>query len=315
MTGFSGPDVEVKLADGRRGVIARSEFAEPPTVGSAVTAALLARDDPAGRVWLSHSWAVRQVAWDRLEAAHAEGATVPAAVIKVVRGGLLVDVGLRAFLPASMVSDEPVEDLTTMVGRTIDVLVAELDRDADRLVVSRRELVRRARRQSEKEIFAEAVPGSRVRVSVVSVAPYGLHVTLGGVRGLIHRSELAWGREPSPGKVAAVGDELDVVVLSADRQKRRLSLSLRQTTPDPLAAIEVGSVVSATITRIVDYGVFARLDDAGVVGLAHLSELSDLPGVRPDQVVTVGEAVQVRVLGVDHAKRRVGLSIRQAVWP
>ncbi len=306
-------EVEVRLADGRTGVIPRPEFPTAPAVGDTVSAALLARDDPRGRVVLSHSWAQKQQAWERVERAKAEGTPLRGTVTKVVKGGAVVDVGLRGFLPTSLVSDTPGTDPATLVGTEVDVLVAEVDRAGDRIVVSRRDLLRRERRQQEKALMSSLEAGKRVPGTVVSVADYGAVVDLGGVRGLVHRSELSWQRFERVEDVVSVGDVVEVEVLDVQRSKRRVSLSLRRTAPDPYAGIEPGQVVPAVVTRVVEYGAFMRLEDSGAEGLVHITELSDVPGFRPDQLVAPGEHVMVKVMDVDRDRRRMGLSVRRVL--
>jgi small subunit ribosomal protein S1 len=205
-----------------------------------------------------------------------------------------------------------VADPAALVGREIEVLVTEADRAKDRLVVSRRDLQRRQRRKEEKERWGALRVGARMRGRVVSVADYGAVVDLGGIRGLVHRSELSWQRFSDPSEVVSVGDRVSVEVLDVNRSKKRVSLSLRRTMPDPYAGVEVGQIVPATITRVVEYGAFARLD-SGAEGLIHMSELSDVPGYRPDQLVVPGEEVTVKVLNVDTAKHRIGLSVRRVL--
>lgn len=309
----SPEEVEVRLADGRTGVVPRREFTGAVAVGDRVPAALLARDDPRRRVVLSHAWARKQQAWDRIEEARASGTPVRGVATKVVKGGVLVDVGLRGFLPASLVSDVPGTDPASLVGTEVEALVTEVDRAADRVVLSRRDLLRRQRRRQEKELLASLSPGERVRGSVVGVADYGAVVDLGGVRGLVHRSELSWHRFESPDEVVAVGDEVEVEVLEVNRSRRRVALSLRRTEPDPLEGVEVGQVVAATVSRVVEYGAFARLDPGGAEGLVHVSELTDVPGYRPDQLVAPGEQVMVKVIDVDRGRRRLALSVRRVL--
>jgi len=307
-------EVEVRLADGRIGVIPRAEF--PPgaiALNEDIEAALLAREDPKRRAVLSLSWARKQQAWERIESAAADKTPVTGTVTKVVKGGLVVDVGLRGFLPTSLMSDGPPPDPASLVGQEVTVLVNEADRSSDRIVVSIRDLQRRERRAKEKELLRAVEPGSVVKGTVASIAEYGAVVDLGGVRGLVHRSELTWGRLESIEAIVSVGDEIEVKVLDVNRSKRRIGLSLRQTTPDPYESTEVGAVDSATVTRVVDYGVFARVDRTGAEGLVHISELSDVPGYRPDQLVTPGEQVMVKVLKVDRSKRRLSLSVRQVL--
>ncbi len=306
-------EVEVRLADGRAAVVPRDEFDGVPTPGEVITAAQLAREDPLERPVLSVAWARKQQAWEIVEAALAEGTPLTGTVLKQIKGGAVVDVGLRAFLPASLVGDVPGTKLSELVGTDVEVLVVELDRPKDRIVVSIRDLQRRRRRAAEKELLRSLEPGSRTTGKVVSLADYGAVVDLGGARGLIHRSELTWGRLESIGSIVSVGDEVEVVVLDVNRSKRRIGLSLRATSPDPFESVEVGAIESATVVRVVEYGVFMRLDTVGAEGLVHISELSDAPGYRPDQLVTPGEQLMVKVLEIDRKRRRLALSVRRVL--
>jgi len=316
VTAVSPDEIEVKLADGRPGVIAKPDFADEPqpSVGSTVNAALLARDDPRHRVVLSRSWAVKQLQWERVEAAMASHEPLTGPVTKAIKGGLIVDLGLRAFLPASMIDDQPTADPAALVGTEVTVIVTEVERSSDRVVVSRRDHLRRQRRKTERDVFSSLVVGKKVSGTVVGLVEYGAHVDIGGARALVHRSEMAWGRVNKPAEVLAVGDTVEAVVIEVNKSKRRIGLSIRQLEPDPFAAIEVAMVTTAEVTRVVEYGVFARLDGTDIVGLIHMTELTDLPGFRPDQVVTPGENIHVKVLSIDPKKRRVSLSVRQALW-
>lgn len=306
-------EVEVRLADGRIGVVPRSEFEGPVSPGDVVEAAQLAREDPKQRAVLSVSWARKQRAWHRVETAHAEGTPLTGTVAKQIKGGAVVDVGLRGFLPTSLVSDTPGVSLSSLVGTEVEVLVVEVDRPKERIVVSIRDLQRKQRRAAEKELLKSLAPGSRATGTVVSIADYGAVVDLGGARGLIHRSELTWGRLESIESVVSVGDQVEVVVLDVNRSKRRISLSLRGTRPDPYAEVEIGAIESATVVRVVEYGVFVRLDTTEAEGLVHISELSDVPGYRPDQLVTPGEQIMVKVLDIDQKRRRLALSVRRVL--
>ena len=371
VTRVDGAEVEVRLADGRTGVVDRRDFPTAPSVGESVPAAVLSRnDDRRGRVALSHRWARTELAWQRVERARAEHTPLSGRVVKEVKGGVVVDLGLRAFLPTSLIGgieiEAPVEpepepvvepvadaepesalvaepvvepvaeaeteseteppaadegtapvtvtvsDPSALVGREVEVLVTEADRAKDRLVVSRRDLQRRRRRQEEKDRLSSVKVGSRVTGRVVSVADYGAVVDLGGLRGLVHRSELAWERFGTPADVVSVGEQVTVEVIDVNRSKKRVSLSLKRTRPDPYGGLEVGQILPATVTRVVDYGAFARLE-SGAEGLIHMSELSDVPGYRPDQLVVPGEELMVKVLNVDSAKHRIGLSVRRVL--
>jgi ribosomal protein S1 len=306
-------EVEVRLADGRTGVVPRGEFEGTVAVGEVIEAAQLAREDPRQRAVLSVSWARKQRAWAKVESALAEGTPLTGTVTKQVKGGAVVDVGLRGFLPTSLVSDEPGTDVASLVGTEVEVLVTEVDRPKERIVVSIRDLQRRRRRAAERELLRSLAPGSRASGRVVSIADYGAVVDLGGARGLIHRSELTWGRLESIESIVSVGDEVEVVVLDVNKSKRRIGLSLRATQPDPYEAVEIGAIESATVVRVVEYGVFVRLDEGGAEGLVHISELSDVPGYRPDQLVTPGEQIMVKVLEVDRKRRRLALSVRRVL--
>jgi ribosomal protein S1 len=306
-------EVEVRLADGRIGVIPRSDFTGPPGLGDTIEAALLAREDPKQRAVLSLSWARKQQAWERVEAAKASSTPISGKVTKVVKGGVVVDVGLRGFLPTSLLADTPGTDPASLVGTEVEALVMEADRGADRIVLSVRDLQRRRRRAKERESLRSLSPGAKVSGRVVSVVDYGAVVDLGGVRGLVHRSELTWGRLEQVSDIVKVGDTVEVVVLDVNKSKRRIGLSLRQVQPDPLEQVEIGAIESATVVRVVDYGVFVRLDTNGADGLVHISELSDVPGYRPDELVTPGEQVMVKVLSVDKSRRRMALSVRRVL--
>jgi ribosomal protein S1 len=317
VTAVGDGEVEVRLVDGRPGVVPRGEFEQPPSVGEVVEAAQLAREDPRQRAVLSVSWARKQRAWERVESALAEGTPLTGPVTKQVKGGAVVDLGLRAFLPTSLVgeagADGPGGDVAALVGSEVEVLVTEVDRAKERVVVSIRDLQRRRRRAAERELLKSLTPGRRVTGRVVSVADYGAVVDLGGARGLIHRSELTWGRLESVESVVAVGDQVEVVVVDVNKSKRRIGLSLRATQPDPYAQVEIGQVSSATVVRVVDYGVFARLDEGGAEGLVHISELTDVPGYRPEQLVSPGEQIMVKVMDLDPKRRRLALSVRRVL--
>ncbi|MEX0767374.1 MAG: S1 RNA-binding domain-containing protein [Microthrixaceae bacterium] len=310
---FNSKEVEVRLADGRTGVIPSAEFSGTAITGQAVAAAVLAREDPKGRPVLSHVWALKVAAWERLEAAKKTGSPVIATVTKKVKGGLIADVGLRGFVPTSLFSETPGVTAESLVGTEVAMVVVEIDRDADRVVLSIRDQERRARRAAEREAIKALTPGVKVSGRVVNVEEYGAVVDLGGLRGLIHRSELTWGRLERTEDFVKLGEEVEVVVLEVSKSKRRISLSLRQVHPDPLGLIEVGSIHEATVVRVVEYGAFARLDEGGAEGLIHLSELTELFGYRPDELVTPGEQVMVKVLEVNMKRRRMGLSVRRVL--
>lgn len=307
--------VEVKLADGRLGAIPVADFGvgRVPAVGDAIDAALLARSDPK-RVWLSRSWAVKVQAWERLTEAKEERRALPAKVSRLVKGGAVVEVeGQRAFLPTSLADDHQI-DLAKLVGTIVEVTVIDLDEAADRVVVSRRDALRRQRRQEQREVLGSLTVGQRASGTVVGLRDFGVQIDLGGgIRGLVHRTELSWNRVGAITELVAVGDQIEAIVTEVQRGKRRVSLSIRQATPDPMLELEIGAVCQAEVTRIVEYGAFARLEGVSAEGLIHQSELSELPGARADELVAPGDVVWVKVIEIDMPRRRVGLSVRQAL--
>lgn len=313
VTAVTPKEIEVRLADGRTGVIPTAEFSGSPIMGQVVPAAVLAREDPKNRPVLSQVWALKLQAWEALETAKKSGTPVMATVSKKVKGGLVAEVGLRGFVPTSLFSEAPGVTPESLIGTEVSMIVVEIDREADRVVLSIRDAERRQRRAAEREALKALAPGATASGRVVSVAEYGAVVDLGGLRGLIHRSELTWGRLERTEDFVTVGQEVEVLVLEVNKSKRRISLSLRQVQPDPLALIEVGSIHSATVVRVVEYGVFARLDEGGAEGLIHLSELTELYGYRPEELVTPGEQVMVKVLEVNTDRRRMGLSVRRVL--
>lgn len=308
-------EIVLKMVDGRPGVLmlrdAQDADGARPSVGDTIEVALLAREDPHGRVATSRGWAVQQQAWERIETARAADEPLRVTVTRQVKGGLLVDLGPRTFLPASEAFEERDGTLADLVGTEVEVVVTEADRDKDRVVVSRRSLLRRRRRAEERAAYDRLEVGSRVTGRVVAMTDYGAMVDLAGARGLLHRSEMSWNRLRHMADHAVPGQELDLLVIEVNRAKRRIGLSLRQLADDPLANVSEGTVSDAVISRVVDYGAFAMLP-SGLEGLVHLSEMAEGRGFRPEELVAPGEAVRVMVVGIDRKRRRLELSMTQA---
>ena len=320
ITAIRPNEVEVKLADGRPGVIEKSDLGDLAgdsslEDGSMVEVALLTRSDASGRSLLSRRWALQHRAWDLIEEAVTTRESVRGRVTRQVKGGMAVHIdGLRCFLPTSMISERQSPHPEELLGEELDFLVMEADRQADSVVLSRRDLLRRDRRQAEKSTWSALVVGARVEGRVVSLSELGAQVELdGGVRGLIHRSELTWNRFRTPADVVSVSDDVTVEIIEVNRSKHRIGLSLRRLQTDPLEAVVLGLRTEAVVTRVVEYGCFVRLDESELEGLVHLSELTDRPNFRADQLVVPGERLAVKVIQVDTVKRRIGLSVRQAL--
>jgi small subunit ribosomal protein S1 len=313
-------EVVVELANARLGVIGRRHLtpdgkADPASVvaiGDEVEAAVLLRQDPQNRVVLSRTWAVKRRAWEQIEAAMASGQPLTGTVTAAVKGGLAVDVGIRAFLPASQIDRDPVTDLASFVGQQIDAVVAEADRSADKVILSRRALLRQADKARANEMLGTLEPGQKHRGRVVTITDFGAFVDIGGVRGLLHLSELSWDRVERTSDVVSVGDEVDVVVLGVKGNRKRISLSMRAASPDPLETLSEGQTLMGVVTRLVDFGAFVRVP-GGVEGLVHISELAEYRVHLPEEVVTPGDEVLVKVLRIDRRRRRVDLSVNQAV--
>lgn len=310
-------EVLVRLADGRTGVIDRADFDDAglgsPAEGSDLAAAVLQREYPDGRVPMSAKWAARTLGWARVTKALETGEVLTGTVERSIKGGFVVRVGIPAFMPQSLVG-EVEGKASELVGTEVEVVVKEVDRFADRVVVSRRDPQRRARRAAEREQYSELSAGQRHSGQVTEVLDVGAKVRIGGLVGLVHRSELSWGRVGHPRDVVAVGDAVEVEVLEVVRSKRRIKLSIKRTTPHPFDSVTVGDTYPAVIQRVLEYGAIAELAGTGAVGLIHRNELSSVPGQRPDQIVVPGEEIQVKVLSVDPEKDRMALSAVQATY-
>lgn len=318
ITSLSSEEVELTLDDGRAAVISRRNFDDDSTdpssvfsVGDRAEGAVLTREDPKQRIVLSRAWALKKRAWERVAAAAENNELISGTVVSVSKRGVVVDAGVRGFVPSTHLELEPPSDLSPFVGQTFDFRVLEVDVDKERLVLSRRSLLLKQQRKETHEVLAQLCPGETRSGRVASLADYGAFVDLGGVNGLVHLSELSWRRVRHPSDVVAVGDTVEVKVLDVKVKKRRVSLSIRQLTPDPLAELAVGAVIEGPVCRLVDFGAF--VDVGGAEGLVHLSEMAEYRISTPEEVVTPGEVVRAKILSVDRKRRRIELSIRQAV--
>lgn len=272
-------------------------------------------DDAEGNVVLSKRRADAQKAWAELEQLYAEGKPITAEVTQVVKGGLLVDLGVRGFIPASHVSRNYVDDLEKYVGQTLELKIIELDRQKNNVVLSRKDLIEEEYQKAKEEIFNTLEEGSVVDGVVRRITDFGAFVDIGGgVEGLLHVSEMAYSRVKHPSDVVSEGDQVKVMVLGLDKEAERISLGLKQTLPDPWDTIEeryqVGDQVSGIVTRTVDFGAFVKLED-GVEGLIHISQLAHRHVAKTDEVVKSGDEVEAKVISLDPEARRIGLSIRE----
>ncbi|MBR95157.1 MAG: 30S ribosomal protein S1 [Micrococcales bacterium] len=284
-------------------------------VGDSVEALVLQKEDKEGRLILSKKRAQYERAWGTIEKVKEEDGVVEGQVIEVVKGGLILDIGLRGFLPASLVEMRRVRDLQPYVGKTLEAKIIELDKNRNNVVLSRRAWLEQT--QSEvRQTFLTQLQKGQIRSGVVSsIVNFGAFVDLGGVDGLVHVSELSWKHIDHPSEVVEVGTEVTVEVLDVDMDRERVSLSLKATQEDPWQHFarthQLNQVVPGKVTKLVPFGAFVRVDE-GIEGLVHISELAERHIELPEQIVQVGDELFVKVIDIDLERRRISLSLKQA---
>ena len=285
-------------------------------VGQEIEALVTQKEDKEGRLILSVKKARYERAWGNIEKIMNDDGVVTGTVIEVVKGGLILDIGLRGFLPASLVDLRRVRDLHPFVGKQLECKIIELDRNRNNVVLSRRKYLEEAQSEGRKEFLDKLQKGERRKGTISSIVNFGAFVDLGGVDGLIHVSELSWKHVEHPGEVVQVGQEVEVEVLDVDMDRERISLSLKKTQEDPWNQFArehaPGEVLDGEVTKLVPFGAFVRIGD-GVEGLVHISELSEAHVETAEQVVNVGLRVQVKIIEIDPDRRRISLSIKQAM--
>jgi small subunit ribosomal protein S1 len=284
-------------------------------VGDEIEALVTQKEDKEGRLILSKKKAQYERAWGQIEKVMHEDGVVKGTVIEVVKGGLIVDIGLRGFLPASLVDVRRVRDLHPYVGKEIEAKIIELDKNRNNVVLSRRKFLEEAQSEGRKKFLENLQRGEVRKGTISSIVNFGAFVDLGGVDGLVHVSELSWKHIEHPSEVVTVGQEVEVEVLDVDLERERISLSLKKTQEDPWRQFarlhQPGEVLEGEVTKLVPFGAFVRVGD-GIEGLVHISELADRHVETAEQVVTVGEQVRAKVIEIDPERRRISLSIKQA---
>ena len=288
---------------------------EVVSLGDQIEALVLQKEDKDGRLILSKKRAEYERAWISVEEKFNNGENVEGEVIEVVKGGLILDIGLRGFLPASLVDLRRVKDLSTYIHSTLEARVIEMDRNRNNVVLSRRVVLEEGRKAERAEVLAKLAKGMHLKGVVSSIVDFGAFVDLGGIDGLVHISELSWSHVNHPSEVVKVGQEVEVEVLDVDMSRERISLGLKQTTEDPWRTLvknyPVGSIVEGTVTKLVPFGAFVELGD-GIEGLVHISEMASRHVDVPSQVSNVGDPVQVKVMDIDMDRRRISLSMKAA---
>jgi small subunit ribosomal protein S1 len=288
---------------------------EVVSLGERIEAVVLQREDKEGRLVLSKKRAQYERAWSKIEEVKEADGVVTGSVIEVVKGGLIVDIGLRGFLPASLVELRRVRDLQPYIGTNVEAKIIELDKNRNNVVLSRRAWLEENQKEQREEFLHDLRPGEVRKGVVSSVVNFGAFVDLGGMDGLIHVSELSWKHVDHPGSIVTVGDEIDVQVLEIDMSRERISLSLKATQQDPwqefATAHQVGELVYGRVTKLVPFGAFVQVGE-GLEGLVHISEMSAHHVELPEQVVTPAEELWVKIIDLDLQRRRISLSIKQA---
>lgn len=288
--------------------------ADEVELGEEVDALVVTKEDADGRLVLSKKRAKFEKAWRKIEEAAESGEPVEGTVIEVVKGGLIVDLGIRGFLPASLVDIRRVQDLDEFRATTVRCKVIELNRSRNNVVLSRRAILEEERREVRQQIIGSLERGSVVEGAISNIVDFGAFVDLDGIDGLIHISELSWSHVNHPSEVVSIGDLVKVKVLDIDHDRQRISLGLKQTQEDPWQKVidthHIGDVLEGTVTKIVSFGAFVEIYN-GVEGLVHISELSEHHVENPRQVLNEADVVRVRILEIDTERRRLSLSAKQ----
>jgi small subunit ribosomal protein S1 len=315
-------EVLVDIGYKSEGVIPQGELsirrsidpAEEVQLGEEVDALVLTKEDQDGRLILSKKRARFERAWRRIETAAESGEPVEGNVIEVVKGGLIIDLGVRGFLPASLVDIRRVQNLDEYLGQKIETKVIELNRSRNNVVLSRRAVLEEERKEARQQILDRLQRGMVVEGTISNIVDFGAFVDLDGIDGLIHISELSWGHVNHPSEVLSIGDTVRVKVLDIDRERQRISLGLKQTQEDPWERVvntyNVGDVLEGKVTKVVSFGAFVEIME-GVEGLVHISELAQHHVENPREIVDPGDEVKVKILEIDDERRRLSLSLKR----
>ena len=284
------------------------------SLGEEVDALVLTKEDQDGRLILSKKRARFEKAWRKIEAAAESGEPVEGTVIEVVKGGLIIDLGVRGFLPASLVDIRRVPNLDEYMGQAIECKVIELNRSRNNVVLSRRAVLEEQRKEDRERILDRLQPGQVVEGTISNIVDFGAFVDLDGIDGLIHISELSWSHVNHPSEILSIGDTVSVKVLDIDRDRQRISLGLKQTQEDPWQRVvdtyNIGDELEGVVTKVVTFGAFVEILD-GVEGLVHISELAQHHVENPREIIQPGDPVRVKILEIDSERRRLSLSIKR----
>jgi small subunit ribosomal protein S1 len=317
-----GDEVWVDVGYKSEGVIDLQEWYDegldkvvPPQPGDQIQVLLDAVEDESGAIVLSYRKAKRQKEWEQVIERHKEGDVVSGTVTRKIKGGLLVNIGVNVFLPASQVDIRRPPDIADYIGKTIECKILKIDEARRNIVVSRRKLIEDQREEMKKKLLAEIQPG-QIRTGVVkNIAEFGAFVDLGGIDGLLHITDMSWGRIANPHEVVHIDQQLEVYIISVDKEREKIALGLKQKTASPWQGVEakypVGSRHSGEVVNVMSYGAFVKLEP-GIEGLVHISEMSWTKRINhPSEVVSIGDQIEVQVLNINRDKQEISLGMKQ----
>ena len=311
-------EVVVDIGYKSEGVVQRDEWdpAEPPPeVGQQIEVELEEFEDSIGLIVLSKRKADRRREWEKIISTHKEGDVVKGQVIRKIKGGLLLNIGVNVFLPASQVDIRRPNDIAEYIGSEIECMILKIDEARRNIVVSRRRLIEEEREKMKKSLLSNLQIGQVRKGTVKNIADFGAFVDLGGIDGLLHITDMSWGRISHPTEMVRIDDEIEVMILNIDYDKEKIALGLKQKSPSPWANIStkypVGSRVQGEVVNVLSYGAFVKLED-GIEGLVHISEMSWTRRVNhPSELVAIGDKVEVMVLGINEDKQEISLGMKQ----
>ncbi len=318
VVGFAGDDVVVEVGLKSEGLIPKEEFEDGAgdlTIGDTIEVLLESLEDDTGAVQLSKRKADRIRGWERLLQTKKEGDVVEGKCTRKIKGGLLVDIGVPVFLPASQVDVRRPGDIGEFIGKTIRAQILKIDEERRNIVISRRKLIEDERQEAKRRLLDTVKEGQIIKGTVTNIADFGAFIDLGGIDGLLHITDMSWGRINHPGEMVRIGQEVEVKILNIDREKEKIALGLKQKESSPWEAIEqkypVGCRVNGSVVNLMSYGAFVRLEE-GIEGLVHISEMSWTRRVNhPSEMVSVGQEVDVVVLEINKDKQEISLGMKQ----
>ena len=315
---IEGDEVLVDIGYKAEGVVPLDEWSEdedPPEPGQSVQVLLEEVEDDFGLILLSKRKADRFREWEKIIATHAEGDVVTGTAVRKIKGGLLVNIGVNVFLPASQVDIRRPRDIAEYIGREIECVILKIDESRRNIVVSRRKLIEDKRQKMKEELLSEIEERQIRRGTVKNIADFGAFVDLGGIDGLLHITDMSWGRISHPSEKVKIDEEIEVMILNIDREKEKIALGLKQMTPSPWDDVAekypVDSQITGEVVNVMSYGAFVKLED-GIEGLVHISEMSWTRRIsHPSELVQIGDQVDVVVLGINRDKQEISLGMKQ----